>query len=76
MTGWSPGCCIPSFMGIGLPVPEKKIFEMFLPYMGMVAILVMCPASCHQIFFSLYLKTFIQNFVKIGTEVSEKINSV
>ena len=29
------------FRGIGLPVPEKKIFEGFLPYMGMVAILVM-----------------------------------
>ena len=24
-----------------LPVPEKKIFEGFLPYMGVVAILVM-----------------------------------
>ena len=40
MTGWSPGCYIPSFVEIGLPVPEK-IFEGFLPYMGMVAILVM-----------------------------------
>ena len=29
------------FLEIGLPVPEKKIFEGFLPYMGMVAILVM-----------------------------------
>ena len=27
MTGWSPGCYIPSFVEIGLPVPEKKIFE-------------------------------------------------
>ena len=26
---------------VGLPVPEKKIFEGFLPYMGMAAILVM-----------------------------------
>ena len=25
----------------GLPVPEKKIFEGFLPYMGVAAILVM-----------------------------------
>ena len=32
---------VPSFMEIGLPVQEKKIFEVYLPYMGMVAILVM-----------------------------------
>ena len=30
-------------------------------------------SSCHQIFISLYLKAFIKNLVKIGTEVSEKI---
>ena len=29
MMGWSPGCYIPSFVEIGLPVPEKKIFEGF-----------------------------------------------
>ena len=60
-------------MEICLPVPEKKIFEGFLPYMGMVAILVMSPASCHQIFISLYLKASIQNLVQIDTVVSEKI---
>ena len=38
--GWSPKCYIPSFMKIGLPVLEK-IFEWFLPYMGVAAILVM-----------------------------------
>ena len=32
---------MPSFVKIGLPVLEKKIFEGFLPYMGMAAILVM-----------------------------------
>ena len=32
---------IPSFVKIGLPVLEKKIFEGFLPYMGVAAILVM-----------------------------------
>ena len=74
MTDWCPGCYIPSFVEIGLPVPEKiLIFEEFLPYMGMVAILVMRPASCHQIFIPLYLKAFIQNLVHIGTVVSEKI---
>ena len=41
--------------------------------MGMAAILVMCPALCHQIFISLYLKAFIKNLVQIGTVVSEKI---
>ena len=30
-----------SFMEIGLLVLEKKIFEGFLPYMGVAAILVM-----------------------------------
>ena len=60
-------------MEIGLPVLEKKIFEGFLPYIGMVAIFVVWPASCHQIFISLYLKAFIKNLVQIGTEVSEKI---
>ena len=32
---------LPSFLEIGLPVPEKKICEVFLPYMGVAAILVM-----------------------------------
>ena len=27
MMGWSPGCYIPSFVEIRLPVPEKNIFE-------------------------------------------------
>ena len=37
----SPRCYIPSFVEIGLPVLEKKIFEGFLPYMDVAAILVM-----------------------------------
>ena len=32
---------VPSFVEIGSSVLEKKIFEGFLPYMGMAAILVM-----------------------------------
>ena len=46
--GWGPQCYIPSFVKIGLPVLEKKIFEGFLPYMGVAAILVMwlrCPRT-------------------------------
>ena len=73
MMGWSPRCYIPSFVEIGPPVPEKKIVKGFLPYVGMAAILVRGPASCHQIFISLYLKAFIQNLVQIGKVVSEEI---
>ena len=73
MMDWSPRCYIPSFVEIGPPVPEKKIFEEFLPYVGMVAILVMGPASHHQIFIFLYLKAFIKNLIQIGKVVSEKI---
>ena len=35
------GCFTPSFIKINLLVSQKKIIEGFLPYMGMVAILVM-----------------------------------
>ena len=73
MMGRSPQCYIPSFVEIGLSVPEKKNFEGFLLYMGVAAILVMCPASCHQIFISLKLKAVIQNLVQNGPVVSEKI---
>ena len=51
----------------------EEDFEEFLPYMGVAAILVMRPASCHQIFISSYLKVFMQSLVQIGTAVSEKI---
>ena len=72
MMGWSLRCNKPSFVEIGLPVPEK-IFKGFLPYMGMAAILVMLPASCHQIFNSLKLRAFIKNLVQISKVVSEEI---
>ena len=73
MIGRSPRCYIPSFVQIRPPVLEKKIFEGFLPYMGMAAILVMYPPSCHQICISLYLKAFIQILIQNGPVVSEKI---
>ena len=73
MMGWRPQCYIPSFVEIGLPVPEEKIFEGFLPYRGVAAILVMWPASCHQIFVFLYMKAFIKSLGQIDTVVSEKI---
>ena len=34
MMGWSSGCYKPSFVEIDLSVPEKKIFDRFLPYRG------------------------------------------
>ena len=71
--GRSPRCYIPSFVKIGPPVLEKKIFKGFLPYMGMVAILVMSPGSCLQIFISVYLKAFMQSLIHIDTVFSEKI---
>ena len=73
MMVWSPKYYIPSFVKFGPPVPEKNIFDWFLPYRGMAAILVMRPVSSHQIFISLYMKVFIQSFVQIDTVVSEKI---
>ena len=61
------------FVEIGPPVPEKKIFEGFLPYMGVAAILIMWPVSCNHIFISLYLKAFMQSLVQIDTVISEKV---
>ena len=55
------------------PAGSGEDFVGFLPYVGMAAILVMRPASCHQIFISLYLKAFIKKLVQIGKVVSEKI---
>ena len=41
MMGWNPEFYIPKFMEIAMPVPKNKIFEGFLPYVVVVAILVM-----------------------------------
>ena len=73
MMGWSPQCYIPSYVEFGPSVVDKNIFDLFLPYRVVAAILVMCPVIYHQIFISLYLKAFIQSMVQIGTVVSEKI---
>ena len=40
--GRSLRCYIPGFVEIGPPVPEKTIFEGFLPYIGMAAIVLYC----------------------------------
>ena len=53
------------FNGNRPPVQEKKIFEGYLPYMGVVAM--------SSDFHFLVPRSFIQNLVLIGTVVSEKI---
>ena len=54
------------FRGNRPTVPERKIFKGFLPFVGTAAILVMGPASFHQIFISLYLKDFIKFLFRLA----------
>ena len=49
-----------------------EYFENFITYMGMAAILVMCPTSCNLILFSSYEKACIQNLVENSPLLSEK----
>ena len=50
MIGSSPRCYIPSYLTIGLLVRDKKIFECFVPYIGMAATLVLWPGPREQTF--------------------------
>ena len=52
-----------------------EYFERFITYMGMAAILVMCPTSCNLILFSSYEKACIQNLAENGPLLSEEANS-
>ena len=70
--GPQPKCYIPSPKAIGLLNPEKMIFKEFLPYMGMVAILVMWPVQLVQILANLSYGVFIWNLSSIGLVVSEE----
>ena len=72
MMGRKPKYYIPSFVEIDPPIPEKKIFEGFLRYKGMAAILCHVTSTILIIFTYMYLKAFIQNLVKSGPVVSEK----
>ena len=72
MMGRSPCCYIPSFVKIGPPVLEK-IFEGFLPYKGMVAILSCDQHHVIRFSFPCTFQAFIQNLVQNGPVVSEKI---
>ena len=51
-------------MEISPPIPEKKIFEGVLPYMGMVAIIGHVTSIILMNFTSMYIKAYIQDLVK------------
>ena len=70
--GPRPQCNIPSHKVIDPLVLEKKIFEVFLPYMGVAAILVMCPRFCKQIFVPPSHWGSIWNLALTGPAVLEK----
>ena len=59
-------------MEISPPISEKKIFEGFLPYLGMVAIIGHVTSIIFMNFISMDIKAYIQNLVKNGPVVSEK----
>ena len=71
MVGWSPRCYIPSFGKIGPPFLEK-IFEGFLPYIGVSAILVMWPRCREQTFAPPTQGGSTENLSLIGQAVSEE----
>ena len=56
----------------GLLVPEKKTFKGFLPYVGVVAILVMWPVHLVKILANLSSGLFIWNLSSNGLVVSEE----
>ena len=72
--GPRPQSYIPSYNVIGPLVLEKKIFEGFLPYMGMVVILVMWPRPRKQTFVPQTHGCSTWNLALIGQVVLEKIS--
>ena len=68
----SPQCYIPSHKVIGLLVLEK-IFEGFLPYMGVAAIFAMWPRPRKQTFVPTSHWCSIWNLALIGQSVLEKV---
>ena len=65
-------CYIPSHKDIGPLVLKKKVFEGFLPYMSVAAILVMWPRPREQTFVPLIHWGSIGNLALIGRAVLEK----
>ena len=72
MIGRSPWCCIPSFLEIGLPVPEK-IFEGFFTIYGRSGHLGHVTSIMSSNFHFHVPESFHTNLVQNGTEVSQKI---
>ena len=75
--GLQQQCCIPSFKGTGHLVPEKNIFEGFLPYVGVVAILVMWPRPYEQTFVPFVPQPHggsTCNLISISLAVSEEMS--
>ena len=70
--GPSPKCYILSHKVIGPLFLKKKIFEGFLPYMGVAAILVMWPRPRKQTFVPPSHWGSIWNLALIGQAVLEK----
>ena len=71
MIGSSPQCYIPSFMTIGLLVLE--IYEGFLPYMGMAAILSDLDPT-NKLVFPTSHGCSTRNLISISPVVSEKMS--
>ena len=72
MMDWSPRCYIPSFVEIGLTVPEKKILKGFTIYghgghLGHVTSIMLSD------FYFLVPQSFQKSLVQIVKVVSEKI---
>ena len=63
---------MPSYTEIGPPVPDMKISKGFLPYMAMVAILVMWPGLFIYTLVPPSYRCFISNLALIGQAVSDK----
>ena len=63
---------MPSFLEISLLVSEKKVFDGFLPYMGMAAIFVMLPRLFIYTLIHPFYRCFTKNLALIGQAVSEE----
>ena len=72
MMGWIPRCYIPSFVEIGLPVPEM-IFEGFFTIYGRGGHLGHVTSIMSSDFHFFIPESFHTKLVQIGTVVSEKI---
>ena len=73
MMGWSPRCYIPSFVKIGLPVPEKKVFCRVFTIYGRGGHLGHLTRIMSLDFHFLVPENFHKKLVQIRTIVFEKI---